>query len=135
MKYRWISLIVIAMAGATFASDQGAKPNTPPKQGAVQMPGDNGKVGTPYMLGKKGEELVFTLEKAEFASRRMPVSRQRSKGWWSSHMPSRTPERRIDSSQDSRSRLPSSLRTMRTTFAMESLATGWQVCTSNAETA
>lgn len=36
---------------------------------AVQMPGDNGKVGTPYQLGKKGDELVFTLEKVEFASR------------------------------------------------------------------
>ena len=36
---------------------------------AVQMPGDNGKLGVPYQLGKKGEELVFTLEKAQFASR------------------------------------------------------------------
>ena len=46
---------------------------TPPKAGlnqgpAVQMPGDNGKVGVHYRLGG-GEELVFTLEKAEFASR------------------------------------------------------------------
>ncbi len=41
-----------------------------PKQGpAVQMPGDNGKVGVNYRLGARGEELVFTLEKAEFASR------------------------------------------------------------------
>lgn len=36
---------------------------------AMQMPGDNGKVGTPYQLGTKGDELVFTLEKAELASR------------------------------------------------------------------
>ncbi len=33
------------------------------------MPGDNGKLGTQYRLGAKGSELVFTLEKAEFASR------------------------------------------------------------------
>lgn len=33
------------------------------------MAGDSGKMGTPYVIGNKGEELVFTLEKAEFASR------------------------------------------------------------------
>ena len=36
---------------------------------AVQLPGDNGKVGVPYSLGPKGQEFVFTLEKAEFAHR------------------------------------------------------------------
>src|SRR4051812_7283696 len=36
---------------------------------AVQMPGDNGKAGVPYVLGPKGQEFVFTLEKAEFAHR------------------------------------------------------------------
>ena len=45
-------------------------PKAGTKQGpAVQMPGDNGKVGVNYRLGAGGEELVFTLEKAEFASR------------------------------------------------------------------
>lgn len=36
---------------------------------AVQLAGDNGKLGVPYTLGGKGEEFVFTLEKAEFDSR------------------------------------------------------------------
>jgi hypothetical protein len=67
MKTLMFLTAVIGVATATGLVPQGAK--TKPVQGAVQMPGDNGKVGTPYMLGKKGEELVFTLEKAEFASR------------------------------------------------------------------
>src|SRR5690349_16902488 len=59
---------LVALVSA-YAPQGNAKGKTAPVQGAVQMPGDNGKIGTPYMLGKKGEELVFTLEKAEFASR------------------------------------------------------------------
>jgi hypothetical protein len=65
------SLMFLATAIAVSASaglfPQGAK--TKPIQGAVQMPGDNGKIGTPYMLGKKNDEFVFTLEKVEFANR------------------------------------------------------------------
>lgn len=59
-------VLVVAAIAALLASVASAQGNKSP---AVQMPGDNGKVGTPYLLGKKGEELVFTLEKAEFASR------------------------------------------------------------------
>lgn len=55
--------VVGAIASVVAALPQGAKPP------AVQMPGDNGKVGIPYSLGAKGEELVFTLEKAEFTVR------------------------------------------------------------------
>lgn len=33
------------------------------------MPGDSGKIGTPYRLGAKGDDLIFTLERVEFASR------------------------------------------------------------------
>lgn len=55
--------VVFAAAVAVAAQSQGTKPP------AVQMPGDNGKVGVPYSMGAKGEELVFTLEKAEFAVR------------------------------------------------------------------
>jgi hypothetical protein len=54
----------------TAAKTKKAPPKAGLKQGpAVQMPGDNGKVGINYRLGEKGSELVFTLEKAEFASR------------------------------------------------------------------
>jgi hypothetical protein len=56
-------LVFAAVAAAVAAQPQGAKPP------AVQMPGDNGKVGVPYSMGKAGDELVFTLEKAEFAVR------------------------------------------------------------------
>ena len=80
MSFRTVSFVLcaIAVAGASLSAQQGGKgkkaPAPPPKpstgvQAAVQMPGDNGKVGVPYQLGKKGEELVFTLEKAEFTSR------------------------------------------------------------------
>src|SRR5688572_30005166 len=55
--------VLLAVAATATALPQGAKPP------AVQMPGDNGKVGVPYSMGAKGEELVFTLEKAEFAVR------------------------------------------------------------------
>ncbi|MDQ2986895.1 MAG: hypothetical protein M3R13_09275 [Armatimonadota bacterium] len=51
------------LAAAAAAYSQPAKPP------AVQMPGDNGKVAVPYSMGAKGTELVFTLEKAEFAVR------------------------------------------------------------------
>ena len=59
-----LSLAVCTALIAAFPAclDAQAKP-------AVQMPGDNGKLGVPYRLGAKGEELVFILEKVEFASR------------------------------------------------------------------
>ena len=75
MSFRTVSIVLVSLAAASFAAHQGSKAkNPPPKpstgvQAAVQMPGDNGKIGVPYQLGKKGEELVVTLEKAEFASR------------------------------------------------------------------
>ncbi len=59
------NLFLAALTACTLS----VQAQTPPKAGAVQMPGDNGKLAIPYQLGKKGEELVFTLEKAEFASR------------------------------------------------------------------
>jgi len=68
MRISTLTLGIISIVLASAFVEQGTgKAKT--AQGAVQMPGDNGKVGTPYLLGKKGEELVFTLEKAEFASR------------------------------------------------------------------
>lgn len=39
-----------------------------PTLGTVQLPGDNGKVGTTYQLGEKGGELHFTLNSARIAS-------------------------------------------------------------------
>lgn len=42
---------------------------TKPTLGTVQMPGDNGKVGTVYQLGDKGSELHFTLDSATVATR------------------------------------------------------------------
>jgi len=73
MKSLTFLFVVASLILVGFNPMQGTKAKTkaapPAAQGAVQMPGDNGKVGTPYLLGKKGEELVFTLEKAEFASR------------------------------------------------------------------
>ena len=55
--------VLLAAAAVAAAQSQGTKPP------AVQMPGDDGKVGVPYSMGKTGDELVFTLEKAEFAVR------------------------------------------------------------------
>src|SRR5690242_14612698 len=57
------TVVFAAIATTAIAAAQGNKGP------AVQMPGDAGKVGVPYMLGAKGDELVFTLEKAEFAAR------------------------------------------------------------------
>lgn len=72
MSFRSVFFILCGLATGSLAAHQGAK--DPAKtstgvQAAVQLPGDNGKIGTPYQLGKKDQELVFTLEKAEFASR------------------------------------------------------------------
>ncbi len=58
-----VTLTIATIYLVAVAASQGGK------QPAVQMPGDNGKVGVPYRLGAKGDELVFILEKAEFASR------------------------------------------------------------------
>ena len=41
---------------------------TSPTLGTVQLPGDNGKLGTTYQLGPKGSELHFNLESASFAT-------------------------------------------------------------------
>ena len=49
---------------ASLAFGQGAKPGP-----AKPMPGQGGKIGTPYKMGAKGQELQFTLLKAEFATR------------------------------------------------------------------
>jgi hypothetical protein len=71
-KFGQLFLVLLAISLNAGHAAQGTKPKTQPVQkGAVQMPGDNGKVGVPYQLGPKGDELVFTLEKAEFASRFM----------------------------------------------------------------
>jgi hypothetical protein len=60
--------LAIATAHGAHAGQQ--KPTPKPQAGpAVQMPGDAGKVGVPYSMGAKGDELVFTLEKAQFSSR------------------------------------------------------------------
>lgn len=40
-------------------------------QGGKPLPGAVAKLGTPYKLGKAGDELQFTLEKVEFATRFM----------------------------------------------------------------
>jgi hypothetical protein len=64
MVRRSVYTVVSAVAVLSFIC-QSADAQKP----AVQMPGDNGKVGVPYVLGPKGQEFVFTLEKAEFASR------------------------------------------------------------------
>ena len=52
---------------AAFAPGQ-AKP---PAKAGGQMPGGSGKIGTPYKLGPKDQELHFTLEKVEFLTRFM----------------------------------------------------------------
>ena len=50
--------IVLAAVAASPIHGQATKEIQGP---AVQMPGDNGKVGVPYSLGAKGKEIVFTL--------------------------------------------------------------------------
>src|SRR5687768_14055156 len=63
-----ISVISLgAFASATLILQPGQ--NTKPTLGTVQMPGDNGKVGTIYQLGPKGTELHFTLDSAAIATR------------------------------------------------------------------
>ena len=62
MKIRTGFIAVFAIAAIPLCAYSQTKP-------AVQMPGDNGKVAVPYQMGKKGDELVFSLEKVEFASR------------------------------------------------------------------
>ena len=59
-----VSVAVVFVLTAGIAYGQGAK--TGP---AKPMPGQGAKIGTPYKLGAKGQELHFTLEKAEFATR------------------------------------------------------------------
>src|SRR5262245_6636852 len=57
--------LAAVIAASLTVAPQGAKKPEP----AVQMPGDNGKDGIPYVMGEKDQALVYTLEKAEFASR------------------------------------------------------------------
>jgi hypothetical protein len=57
---------------------QGKKPaaKPPTKTGvksATQMAGDNGQIGQNYMIGGKGDELVFTLTGAEYIVSRVQV--------------------------------------------------------------
>ena len=75
-------LIALAvLAGAPVGAQTKKPPKAPPKKpaqqkpapnkptlGTVQLPGDNGKVGTTYQLGEKGNELHFTLNSAKIAS-------------------------------------------------------------------
>lgn len=56
-----------AFASATLILQPGQ--TTKPTLGTVQMPGDNGKVGTIYQLGPKTTELHFTLDSATIATR------------------------------------------------------------------
>jgi hypothetical protein len=62
----FVAFAVCVLAG--FVQGQGSKPagQTAP---AKPMPGQGAKIGTPYRMGKKGDELHFTLLKAEFATR------------------------------------------------------------------
>jgi hypothetical protein len=70
---RILSLTIVSMVLAVTANAQGSKPQPKPAQAgpATPMPGQGGKIGTPYRLGPKGKELHFTLERAEFATRFM----------------------------------------------------------------
>ncbi|MBX3117598.1 MAG: hypothetical protein KF784_00915 [Fimbriimonadaceae bacterium] len=54
---------------AQSSAQQTKPPATAPTKGTVQMPGDNGKVGTIYQLGPKGTEMHFTLDSAAVATR------------------------------------------------------------------
>jgi hypothetical protein len=66
-----LAVIVLLLATTSVFAAQGAKSKPATQTGATPMPGQGGKIGTPYKLGPKGKELYFTLEKAEFATRFM----------------------------------------------------------------
>lgn len=70
-----ILIVTASLMVAGVASAQGAKPKPKPKPSAsgpaTPMPGKGGKIGTLYKMGGKDDELVFTLEKVEFATRFM----------------------------------------------------------------
>src|SRR4029079_10084936 len=65
-----VSLFVVLVS---VCPAQGAKPKPKPAATGVAtpMPGKGGKIGTLYRMGPKDNELVFTLEKVEFATRFM----------------------------------------------------------------
>lgn len=72
-----LSVLLLAPATAQKKKPTQAPPKKPapqkpapnkPTLGTVQLPGDNGKVGTTYQLGEKGNELHFTLNSAKIAS-------------------------------------------------------------------
>lgn len=71
--YLAFGLVLIVGATTGFSAQGTAKAKagqtTKPTLGTVQMPGDNGKVGTTYQLGDKGTELHFTLDSATVATR------------------------------------------------------------------
>jgi hypothetical protein len=75
MKVSRFFFVAIALSIVLpFVNAQAAKPKPKPAAAtgpATPMPGSGGKIGTPYKLGNKGDELHFTLEKAEFATRFM----------------------------------------------------------------
>ena len=65
---RLIFVVVAVCVLAGFVQGQGSKP-AGQTGAATPMPGQVAKIGTPYRMGKKGDELQFTLLKAEFATR------------------------------------------------------------------
>jgi hypothetical protein len=77
------SLLVVSamsyMGSAAPSFAQGGKPPVkPPTQtgvkGATQLAGDNGQIGQNYMIGPKGEELVFTLTGVEYTVARVMLT-------------------------------------------------------------
>jgi hypothetical protein len=73
---------LLCLTSINPASAQGKKPTVKPPtkpatqtgvKSATQMAGDNGQLGQNYMVGAKGEELVFTLTSAEYTVARTMV--------------------------------------------------------------
>jgi len=75
------TIALAILLGAPVGAQTKKPPKNPPKKpapqkpapnkptlGTVQLPGDNGKVGTTYQLGDKDNELHFTLNSAKIAS-------------------------------------------------------------------
>jgi len=78
MQFNRLFTISLALAMSLSVACAGQKPKpktntqkkpvvTKPTPGAAMLPGDNGKLGTLYVLGNKDEQIYFRLEKAEFA--------------------------------------------------------------------
>lgn len=60
--------VLVPDLAAQASSKAKSGQTTKPTLGTVQMPGDNGKVGTVYQLGDKASELHFTLDSATVAT-------------------------------------------------------------------